>query len=544
MALHLSRWATDCLKRRDPALAALIAPFALFEKQQSALRLVALDKLAAQAGLFEGQSLSEARAICPKLEAREIDRPLLVAVFADFADWHSYCSPIVAVLPEPRAYGDLIIDITGVAHLFGGEETMLGTVTGRLRALGFSVSGAVTGSIGAAWALSHFARDQVIAAHQAAASLADLPVAALRLDEAQIAGLAQMGLKRVGQLYGRDRKALQARFGATLLTRLDQALGLVEEQVVPRLPIAERYAERRFADPIGLMDDVLACAHDLAIQLQLRLEAEGLGAQTFHLFLYRVDHKLITLSVNAARATRDAGHIARLFANRSERLAGAYDAGFGIDRIRLAASSVSAMGPSQIGAFETRDGAEDLDRLYDRMTSRLGPLAVVRAKFVNTHIPEQAMRLEPVIARTSDDPEAQPDPGLPRPVRLLPAPEPITVLAEVPHGPPASMVWRRVAYRFVKASGPERIEAEWWRTGQKLDLLGPPRTRPEEPAERRKGQTRPKPYNPKLTPLEPETTLRDYYIAEDDGGRRFWIFRLGLYGARLAPRWFLHGFFS
>src|SRR5690606_28670173 len=111
---------------------------------------------------------------------------------------------------------------------------------------------------------------------QLAEALAPLPVSALRLEAAQVAGLVEMGLKQVGQLYGRDRKALQARFGASLLTRLDQALGHLEERLTPRLPIAEHHVERRFAEPIGMIDDVLACAHDLAIQLGLRLEAGGL----------------------------------------------------------------------------------------------------------------------------------------------------------------------------------------------------------------------------------------------------------------------------
>src|SRR5690606_38716899 len=163
--------------------------------------------------------------------------------------------------------------------------------------------------------------------------------------------------------------------------------------------------------------------------------------------------------------------------------AGEYDAGFGIDMIRLAASSVSEVDPVQVGAFETGDGAADLDRLYDRMSNRLGPLAVPRTKFVNSRIPAPAARLEPVIARTAaGDAQAAPDPRLPRPLRLLPAPEAITVTAEVPDGPPAGMVWRRIGYRFHKASGPERIAVEWWRPGE-------------------------------------GALTRDYFVAEDDGGR-------------------------
>lgn len=507
LVLHLPRWATDCLKRSDPALAASPAPLALWEKQKGAMRLAALDARAAAAGLYAGQSLADARALVPALIVREIDRPALAQRFADFADWHSWVSPIVSVLDGGTGYGDLAIDIAGVAHLFGGEEKLLAAVTGRLRGLGFTVDAAIARSIGSAWALARFAPGTILPDGEEAAALAQLPVAALRLEEAQAEGLRQMGLKQIGQLYGRDRRALAARFGSTLVLRLDQALGEIEERLVPRLPLVERYAERRFADPIGLIDDVLMTARDLAHQLAVALEAEGLGAQSFHLFLYRVDHQVITLSVNAARATRDPAHIARLFANRAERLGGEYDAGFGIDCIRLAATSVSPLAALQVGAFETADGTADLDRLYDRMTSRLGPLAVVRSKFVNSHIPERAVVLEPVIARTPDDPAAAPDPALPRPLRLLPSPEQIRVVATVPDGPPARMEWRRVGYRFVKASGPERIGVEWWRPGE-------------------------------------GALTRDYYVAEDDGGRRFWIFREGLYATETGnPRWFLHGFF-
>jgi protein ImuB len=480
------------------------------------MRVVELDVEAKAKGLFIGQNLSDARAICPGLETREIDRGSIEHVFAEFADWHSNASPIVSVLTDQSAYGDLLIDITGVSHLFGDESQMLVRLVSRLTTLGFTVAGAIAPTIGAAWALAHYNPGEIVDASISEA-LASLPVAALRLDENQVGMLIQLGLKRVGDLYARDRRALTARFGASLILRLDQALGDIEERLVPRLPLVDRYAERRFAEPIGLIDDVLATADDLAVRLAHMLEGEGIGAQTFHLFVYRTDHKVMTLSVNASRATRDAQHISRLFKHRAERLAGEYDPGFGIDMIRLAASSVSEVSSTQVGAFEVRDGTEDLDRLYDRMTSRLGPLAVVRSKFVNTHIPEQAVKLEPLVARTPDDPQALQDKRLTRPVRLLPSPELITVsLAEVPDGPPPSMIWRSVPYRFVKTSGPERIGAEWW-------------TLPYAPADKED---------------DGSSLTRDYFIAEDERGRRFWLFRQGLYEQGMVQRWYLHGFFA
>jgi protein ImuB len=526
LALHLPRWATDFLRRADPSLRDFTGPFALYEKLKGAMRLVELDAAAEAAGLFVTQSLSDARALCPGLGVREIDRSSIETGFADFADWHSYASPIVAVLPDLTAYGDLVLDITGVSHLFGGEQAMLERVIGRLEKLGITASGAIAGSVGAAWGVAHFAPGLVIG-DDARAVLSRLPVAALRLADAQIEGLSSMGLKQIGDLYDRDRKALAARFGRTLILRLDQALGQIEERVKPRLPLVEQFAERRFAEPIGLIDDVLMTAHDLAIRLCSDLEKQGLGAQAFHLFLYRVDHQVMTLSVNAARPIRDPEHVARLFSHRSERLGGEYDAGFGIDMIRLAASSTSALDAAQIGAFETRDGTADLDRLYDRMASRLGPDAIVRIKPVNTHIPERAVKFEPAIARSSDDPAALAGPEAPRPLRLLPLPEPIeALLANVPDGPPRGMIWRRLRYRFRKASGPERIGAEWW--GQPALLV----------SSRGMGAAA------VGVAFEPGQVTRDYFILEDEEGRRFWLFREGLYEAGGEPRWFLHGFFA
>lgn len=536
MNLFLPHWPTDYLKRAEPGLS---GPLALYERIKGGLRLAALDGEAARAGLRTGQNLADARAMLPGLTVREIDRPLLAAAFADFADWHSNASPLVAVLDDVSAFGDLALDITGVAHLFGGERAMLRTLLTRLRALGYTVAGAIAPTIGAAWAVSHFARSQVVEETGLADVLDALPVAALRLSPEQIAGLTQMGLTSLAQLRPRPRKPLQARFGQSLLTRLDQAYGVLQERLTPRLPIAERHAERRFPDPIGLLDDVLMTAHDLAIQLGLRLQGEGLGGQAFHLFLYRVDHKVMTLSVNAARLTRDPDHIAQLFSHRAERLSGEYDAGFGIDMIRLAVSSVGQLDGTQLGAFAAQDGAADLIALQDRMSSRLGTMAVLRTQFVASHIPERAARLVPAMVH-SPTPSAERGPTLQRPLRLLPVPEPIAINAEVPDGLPASMIWRRVSYRLTKAAGPERLGAEWWRSGQRLQLA--PIEPPPPPKLGQKPQT--PPYVPQLERFDPAAVTRDYYVAEDAEGRRFWIYREGLYLPQASPVWYLHGLFA
>ena len=534
LALFLPHWPTDCLRRRKPELT---SPLALYERIKGGLRLAAVDPEAARQGLRIGQNLADARAFIPTLAVEELDPGLLAAVFADLADWHSNASPLVAVMTDRSPYGDLVLDITGVAHLFGGEAAMLRLLLCRLRALGYAVAGAVAPSIGAAWAVSHFARSQVVAAERLEEVLDPLPVNALRLEPAQISALTQMGLKTIGQLRSRPRKPLQARFGASLLLRLDQAYGEIEERMTPRLPVPEHHVERRFPDPIALMDDVLAATADLAVKLACRLEAEGLGAQSFHLFLYRVDHKVMTLSLNAARLTRDPEHIASLFRHRAERLEGEYDAGFGIDMVRLAVSALDRLDGEQFGAFAVEDGARDVDRLADRLGSRLGAAAVLRPRLVASHLPERAALLVPAHAVRPEAPAGWP--RLHRPLRLLPRPEPVAINAEVPDGLPASMIWRRQAHRLTRAAGPERLGAEWWRTGERLELVPPPAPRPVQPGE----TPEPLPHLPDLPRFDPDAGTRDYYVVEDEEGRRFWVYRQGLYGGAVLPAWYLHGFF-
>ncbi len=529
--LHLPRWATDCLKRADPSLAASGRPFVLWERQRGAMKIVELDDAASSKGLLVGQNLSDARAIVADLEAREIDREYLSNVFADFADWHSNASPIVSIVTDVSPWGDLALDISGVSHLFGGEAQMLQRLSERLTSLGYTVVGAIASTLGTAWAMARYLPNRIVVEGNEQAALRSLPVAALRLEVQQVENLKQFGLRQIGQLYQRDRHVLQARFGTSLLLRLDQALGWLEEKVMPRLPFAEYFVERRFPEPIALIEDVLLTAHDLAVTLSLRLEMSGLGAQTFHLFLYRVDHKVMTLSVNSARATREAAHIGRLFSYRAERLEGEYDAGFGIDMIRLAASSLSPLDATQTGAFGADDGAASLDTLYDLMSSRLGALSVVRSQPVNTYIPEQAVRLDAAIAPMPVSGEIPPAVVRPRPLRLLPQPEPILVTAEVPDAPPSRMIWRRVSYRFARAAGPERLAMEWQNMPLRLQLT---------------------PASIEAAMAEETTTsfyfeghhTRDYYVAEDADGRRFWLFRLGLLGIAHEPRWYLHGFFA
>ena len=342
-----------------------------------------------------------------------------------------------------------------------------------------------------------------------------MPVAALGLDEAIAADMARAGLRRIGDLAMRPRAPISARFGAEALARLDALNGLARESISPRFAPPDFSAERRFASPIAHVDAVMATLARLADDLVVMLERQMKGARALELSLYRVDGDVRRIRVGAGRPINEARAIARLFA---ERLAGGaegeIDAGFGIDLMRLSCLLAEPLAPSQREWERAHEAARaaDLADLLDRLSARLGASRVTRQTLVEAHIPEQAVVAAPAIRgamRARDEaPEPTPAPDSPsRPLRLFERPEPIETLAEVPDGPPLRFRWRRVLHEVAAIEGPERIAAPWWR-------------RADAPS-------------------------RDYFRAEDATGRRYWLYREGIYGRETQrAKWFLHGVFG
>jgi protein ImuB len=422
-----------------------------------------------------------------------------------------------------------VLDITGCAGLFGGEASMLSELLTRLFHQGFAATAAIAPTPGAAHALARYrpmairnADDPdagttvdapvampVVAQGRTPAAIAPLPLAGLRLDGGTLATLARLGLRTLGQVMERPRAPLTRRFGRELLFRLDQALGTVEEAISPRLPIPARIAERSLAEPVSRMEDVELLVRHLAGSLEMAMERHGEGARSLELALFRIDGFVSRLRVSTSRPLRDADSIARLFRERLAAVHDSLDAGCGYDLIRLAALSCEDFDPAEQAFFDRAGGLDAAAGLVDRLSARLGPAAVLLAAARDTHVPEEAEILHPAMGKDVQASlvRAEDTTGLPpiRPARLLARPEAVDALAEVPDGPPLRFRWRRILHEVRRAEGPERIAGEWWR-----------------------GETQP----------------RDYFRVEDAEGRRFWLFRQGLYDGTTEPHWFLHGLFA
>jgi protein ImuB len=494
-------WRSEGQREDRPAR----APIVVSCREKNAQRVAALDEEAEGLKLKRGMGIADARAMHPGIEIveddPEADRKLIEAL----ADWCDRYTPLVAT----EGADGLFLDITGCAHLFGGEKAMLRDVLARLFDQGFAARGGLASTPGAAWAAARFLSPSVIAPGEEASALAPLPLAALRLDPMVCAGLESVGLRVTGSIMATPRAPLARRFGKVLLMRLDQALGELEEAVSPRQPVAPLSVERHLAEPIVSVEAVEGLVLLLAGALKRDLERRGEGARSLQLALFRVDGAVRRYTVGTSRPLRDPALVQRLFREKLA-VADEADAGYGFELVRL---SIFESAPFEIEQTDLAGGQRgelaDLAVFIDRVRARLGEDALLKPVPVGSHIPERRVALTPV-SRTVRAPASPPaEIWQERPIRLLARPEPLDVIAtEVPEGPPVNFRWRRTLHRVARSEGPERIATEWWRDTE-------------------------------------DARTRDYFRVEDETGRRYWLYRQGFYGAAAEmPRWFLHGIFA
>ena len=159
---------------------------------------------------------------------------------------------------------------------------------------------------------------------------------------------------------------------------------------------------------------------------------------------------------------------------------------------------------------QDRSHGRALAALVDRIEAKLGEGSAVRPALRESHIPERSEAWTGMGTGAKPSAPGESADGPPRPLFLFDPPEPIETLAGVPDSAPVHFVWRRVTRRVFRAEGPERLSPEWWRAK-----------------------------------ADPERT-RDYYRVEDEDGRRYWLYREGLYGREdetRRPSWWMHGVF-
>lgn len=480
-------------------------PIATVEMIRGALRLAAVCPQALKLGLSAGMTLADARAQMPDLALADHDPAADQRLLERLADGALRYTPMVALDGDDG----LLLDIGGAAHLHGGEQALSVDAVLRLERLGLTVRMALADNPDAAHALARYsggpAPDEVVAIRR-------LPIEALELDGEDAMGLRRAGLRRIADLADRPPAVIAARFGPAAVTALRRVMGRESRPIDPRQSAPALMIERRFADPVGRVDHMLGVLDELLGEASAQLAEKDRGGRAFEARFFRSDGLVFPLRVETGRATRDRSAIARLFAERVENLADPLDPGFGFDMLRLHVPRTEPLGAAQLlleNGDEVRQG--QLDMLVDALSTRVGRARIQRIAPRDSHIPEQAQLLFPAMDEGPKQEWRVQEAGDPplRPLHLFDPPQRIEVLAQVPEGPPRQFRWRRTLHQVARFEGPERIAPEWWHDGNA------------------------------------GMKTRDYFRVEDARGRRFWLFRHGLYGDGAAsPAWYLHGLFA
>ncbi|WP_312366215.1 DNA polymerase Y family protein [Ensifer sp.] len=501
VSIYLPDLAIERLKRSDDgARLSPDLPLAIIARSGSKRWIRALDSRARQAGLAVGMPAVKAQAIIRDLQMVDADPGADVAAVERIALWAlTQYSPVVAV----DAPDGIIMDTEGADHLQGGEELMLSGIINRFHGRGLTARVAIADSWGAAHALARTSKRDIVRVPDGETGrfVERLPIASLRLNPDLVGSLHTLGFQTIGALLATPRAPLALRFGPEIGRRLDQMYGRIPEPIDPIRPAELIEVSRAFAEPIGAAETIAKYVARLVADLCNALDKKGLGVRRADLIVHKVDNTIQAIRAGTAKPSRDATWLTKLFKDRIEKI----EPGFGIERLSLAAIMSEPLAEAQKSSSLVEEEVIDIAPLIDIIGNR--GQRVYRVMAVASDVPERSVRRTSVATAAAG---ASWTLHWPRPVRLLDRPEQIEVIALLPDHPPVVITWRGKRRRVRRADGPERIFGEWWTRSAEFDAV------------------------------------RDYFVVEDDGGERFWIFRSGdgVDVATGSHKWFMHGIFA
>jgi len=410
-------------------------------------------------------------------------------------------SPVVAVEPSPEPQC-LLLDITGVAHLFGGEASLAEKVVRHFARRQWQVRLAIANTMGAAWAVAHYGDTwTIVPPTETIAALSPLPIEALRLPKKTVDLLHELGVYQVEQVAALPREQVSSRLGPELLRRWDQAVGRLAEPIPGPTPPPEFEVAWSADYPTGRRDILESVLDRLIHRLGRQLQQNGRGALKLECRLECLAGQAVPMTVGLFEPSESADYLLGLVLMPWERLRLPSP----VTAIHVAATVTAPLVLRQQEMFFLGSGSADHHRRYlamlvDRLSARLGPDAVLRARLLPDAQPERSWRYDPLVNRPARRRRfsSSSDTLAPRPLRLLRRPVPLQ--GAVGSAVPGYWVLQGQMHQVFDVWGPERIETGWWRG----------------------------------------TTIgRDYYRVETTTGSQFWIFR------RLRDqRWFLHGMFE
>ena len=464
----------------------------LVEEQQGIHRVLLADPAALEAGVMPGQTANAVLALMADVELIERSRLSEQQTLEAVAGWLEQFSSCVSIAGPDV----LVLEVAGSLRLFGGLQALRRQIAAGLETQGFSAGLAITPTpLSATWLARHGRRACIRDAANLVPALRSLPIDCLGWPEAIRAALRGMGIQTVGDCLRLPREGFARRFGSRRLMELDQAVGrLPDPRTAWRAP--ERFmTDYEMTEEQGDRELLLAICASLLEEQERFLLVRQQGVQRIVLRFFHLRAPATLLEVGGAETARAAEHWLELLRIRFERLVLPEP----VIAVRLDADQGRALKPKAAGLAFGQKPVRALEysmrQLAERLAARIGDDYIHGVTAVAEHRPHYAWRPANLLAEEAATSAGSPAGRAPRPLWMLPEPEPLTVREGYP--------WHEGQLSLL--AGPERLETGWWDT---------------------------------------DGISRDYYEARNPRGRRLWVFRVRQRRGADAGYWYLHGYFG
>lgn len=445
-------------------------------------RLSSFNAAAKARGLHIGMTLNAAYAVVPTLRVLKRDARAEDIALKTLAGWANQFTSFVSLSSSQS----LLLEVGGSARLFGGLQTLVCQIREETVKLGYFVQLAVAPTPLGASLLAHAGLQQTVNhLQELPKSLASVPLECMHVSDKVLRTLREMGLRTFGDCYRLPREGLARRLGPDLLGFMDRALGKYPDpRPVYKIPSTFTRHQALLGE-VYEVEALLFGINRLLVELCGYLIAKSAGVQQIEIRLLHRAAKPTRISLRLVKASHDVKHLNTLVRERLKQI----QLGAGVEEIELRTPRVTSLSPQNHSLFYGKEqSAQAWTHLLERLEAHLGEEAIRGLTVAAEHRPERSW----VTTEVANEQESNTHLRFAgRPLWLLDSPRSLRSTRGRPH----------LRGELILTKGPERIESGWW---------------------------------------DGSDITRDYYVATNPVGERFWVFC----ESRNLQKWYLHGVFA
>ena len=457
-------------------------PIAVIDLQKNTHRVLCCNSQASAWGIESSLSVSTALALCPEL----IVLPRQIGSEQDCQQQLALLSYRFTPLVIVHDYVGLWLDIAGCDQLFKGYNNLLGKLETQLQHQGITpVNGIGPNPLAAQLLCQSRFQTELPSDREIQHRLTTTALHQLKTSRKQQQSFKQLGLRTLGDLLALPRTELSRRFDGQLMDSIAQ---LNNEQPfnAPYFKPANSFRDL-IQNPQGLFnkESLLFPMKILLQRLCNYLIARQCHCQEIEWHFEPLIGESRQMRIQLSGSQNSWANLLMLSRLQLEQL----ELPGSVEQIILTTDQFvdMPMGMFNLDLFGDSDSAQQSCDLIDSLNARLGIEALSQPVLNQDYLPEQASTLaapgQHIKTTINDRLKA------PQPVWLLTEPAPVQMRNQ-------QLYWHQPLSII---SGPERLCGNWWQAEQQ----------------------------------------RDYYLACDSRGARYWLYR-----ETSSQRWFVHGLFS